>query len=244
MAVRVTILGCSGSFPGPGAACSGYLVETPHATVVFDLGSGVLANLQRHADLGALDAIVLSHAHPDHWVDLSGLEVAYQYAQRREGVPVYGTAETRERAAHLLGALEPTFAWNDVTDGSHVAVGGLTLDFSATDHYVDTVAVLASVDGVRLAYSADTGPGWSFKEFGTSIDFALCEATFLAEREEKGILHLSARQAGAMARDAGVEHLVLTHLEPGTDRDRSCEEGSNAFGRAVDVAVEHAVYVV
>lgn len=242
--MRVTVLGCSGSFPGPGAACSGYLVETPHATVVIDLGSGTLANLQQHADLAGVDAIVLSHAHPDHWVDLSGLEVAYRYAKVREGVPVYGTPQTRRRAELLLGELEPTFAWHDIADSSYATIGDLTLDFSATDHYVDTLAVLATAGGVRLAYSADTGPAWSFEAFGVPVDLAVCEATFLAEREDEGILHLSARQAGAMARAAGVQRLVLTHLEPGTDPDRSRAEGSSAFGGPVDVASEHAVYVV
>ncbi|MCX7620663.1 MAG: MBL fold metallo-hydrolase [Acidimicrobiales bacterium] len=244
MAVKLTVLGCSGSFPGPGAACSGYLVQSPHATIVVDLGSGTLANLQRHIDLADLDAIVLSHAHPDHWVDLAGLDVAYRYAQGREAVPVYGTAGTRQRAEHLLGHLKPTFAWQDLDDTSHISIGDLTLDFSATDHYVETFAVLMTADGVRLAYSADTGPGWSFAEFGVPIDLALCEATFLAEREGEGILHLSARQAGSMARDAGVDRLVLTHLEPRTDPARSRAEGSAAFGREVSVAAEHAVFVV
>src|SRR5262249_10305986 len=135
-------------------------------------------------------------------------------------------------------------AWHEITDRGHARIGGLAVDFAATEHYVDTLAVRIAVDGVAMGYSADTGPSWSFRELGADLDFALCEATTLADGEGEGVLHLSARQAGDMARDAGVQRLVLTHIQPGVDRAASQAEGAAAYGAAVDVAVEHAVYVV
>lgn len=242
MGLRLTVLGCAGSYPGPGTACSGYLVQDGGVNVVIDLGPGSLANLQNHIGLDQIDAIVLSHCHADHWVDLTGLEVAWKYRLGLRGLAVYGTPQNRELAAGLIGDLDPTFDWHDIADGEHVRVGQLALDFSETDHYVDTLAVRVARDGRTFAYSADTGPGWSFAEFGASIDLGLCEATNLAESEGDGVLHLSARQAGAMSRAAGVDRLVLTHLIPGGDPSAYRAEGEAAFGSALDLASIGAVY--
>lgn len=246
MALTVTVLGCCGSYPGPGAACSGYLVQGGGVNVVVDLGPGSLANLQQHIDLADIDAVVLSHRHADHWIDLTGLETAWQYALNREGLDVFGTAENRVMAEAVIGPLEPIIDWHDIEDAGHVRVGKLDFDFSATEHYVDTLAVRVASpsDGAAMAYSADTGPGWSFSELGNAIDLGLCEATTLADGEGTGVLHLSARQAGAMARAAGVPALVLTHLQPGIDPAASQAEGSAAYGSAVQIAREHAVYDV
>jgi ribonuclease BN (tRNA processing enzyme) len=240
--LRLTILGCAGSFPGPGTACSGYLVQGAGVTVALDLGPGTLANLQQHVALGDLDAVVLSHSHPDHWVDVTGLMTAWRYALGREHLPVYGTPDTRGKLTAVMEGLDPTVEWHDVADGSSVAVGGLAFDFSATVHYVETLAVRVRDGEHSLAYSADTGPGWSFAAFDEPVDLALCESTTLAGGERDGFLHLSARQAGAMARDAGADRLVLTHLMPGGDPDDYAAEGTEAFGRPVAVARQHDVY--
>jgi ribonuclease BN (tRNA processing enzyme) len=238
------VLGASGSFPGPGAACSGYLVQGGGTNLLLDLGPGSLANLQRHLPLAEIDAVVLTHRHADHWTDLAGLEVAWRYHLGREGLPVYGTADTRDAADSLIGGLAPSLAWHEVTDGSNIEVGGLRLRFARTVHYVETLAVRIDEgsSGLSLAYSADTGPGWSFEALGDGIDLALCEASHLQAFEARGLLHLSARQAGVMARSAGVSRLMLTHIWPDCDPEEIRVEGREAFGAPVEIATTNERY--
>lgn len=237
MGLTLTVLGCTGSYPGPGEACSGYLVQGGGVSVLVDAGPGALANLQRHLSLTDLDAVVLSHAHPDHWTDLMVLRTAWKYGLGREGLRVLGTAENRDMAdvvAH--GELAPTVDWQVVGDGATASVGGLELRFSATDHYTETLAVRAEAGGRSIAYSADTGPGWNLARFDAPLDLALCEATFETDADADGVLHLSATQAAASARDAGAERLVLTHLQTGADAAAYAARARAVFDGPVDVA--------
>jgi ribonuclease BN (tRNA processing enzyme) len=219
-------------------------VQTPGTNVVLDMGPGTLANLQLLIGLDEIDAVVLSHSHPDHWVDLTGLRTALRYGSGREGLAVYGTSDTRELAEALASSLEPTIAWHETGDGDTFGVGPLRFRLSETEHYVQTLAVRVDdpAGDASLGYSADTGPGWHLKSLGSSIDLALCESTYPTDAEADGVLHLSARQAGAMGKDAGVQRLVLTHLWPESDPEAHRREGSTAFGSTVDVAHTLARY--
>jgi ribonuclease BN (tRNA processing enzyme) len=234
MGLTLTVLGCSGSFPGAGGACSGYLVDDGSTRLWLDAGSGTLANLQRHIDLAELDALVLSHEHPDHWTDVEGFHNVLRFVLLRRGFPVYAPAGLRQRTYEDMA---PWVAWNDVSDGDHATVGTLDLTFSRTDHGPETLAVRvdAATAGTSLGYSADTGPGWSLEALGEGLGCGLCEATVPIDREGE-MQHLSARQAGASARAAGARSLVLTHLWPTLDPERSRSDGAEAFGEPVEVA--------
>lgn len=241
MGLTLTVLGTSGSYPGPGMACSGYLARDESTCVWIDAGSGTLANLQRFVGLGDVDAVVLSHAHPDHWSDIEGYNVALTYGRaRREGVPVYAPAGVRELTS---GTMEPAFDWHVVADGDHVGIGGLSVSFSRTDHGPETLACRVDGDGSSLAYSADTGPGWSFSALGGPVDLALCEASYTDDKQGAPG-HLTARQAGAMARVAGARSLLLTHLWPTIDRSQSEAEATEAFGAPVAVATMNQEYSI
>jgi ribonuclease BN (tRNA processing enzyme) len=231
--LAVTVLGCDGSYPGPGGACSGYLVSCNGTRVWMDAGGGTLAYLQTLVPIEEIDAVVISHQHPDHWTDLEHLATACKWVVHHSGIPVYATPEVP--SLMRVGAAAEVLDWCTVGDGDTVRVGSLTLSFSQTDHISVTLAVRVDGEGRSLGYSADTGPGWQMSALGPGLDLALCEATFLADHEGT-IPHLSARQAGHTARDAGVGRLVLTHLWPRIDREVARAEGTAAFGSDVELA--------
>ena len=239
MGLKLTVLGRCGSYPGPGEACSGYLVRSAGTTLMVDAGSGTLANLQHHVAISDIDGIVLTHEHPDHWADLTGFYVAAKYYLQMKNVPVFAPASVRDHVYYNDAPLD----WQIVTHGDRRQFRDVELRFAKTNHPPETLAVRVDSDGRSMAYSADTAPGWSFSSLGDGIDLGLCEATFLAEDEGKA-QHLSARQAGKMAKAAGVRHLVLTHLQPGTDPEKSQREAAATFGGPVSVAEENQDYDV
>jgi ribonuclease BN (tRNA processing enzyme) len=246
MGLSVTVLGCSGTFASAGGACSGYLVRSDTTTIWLDCGPGTLGNLQLHVDLAELDAVVVSHSHPDHWLELPVLRNALKYARGIEGMRVLGTAETKHQLDVVCSdGVAPTFAWETISDGARAAIGDLTLRFSRTDHPVETLGVRVESDGRALGYTADTGPSWSLSALdpdGGGFDLALCEATL--DRVEEGLVpHCSARQASRMATRSGVRHLVLTHLMAGTAAVRR-QEASGEYAGPITIAAINERYDV
>lgn len=237
----LTVLGCDGSYPGPGGACSGYLLQGGGRTVWVDAGSGTMANLQRYVRLQDLDAVVVTHEHPDHWSDLEGLAIAFKWGLQTSGPRVYAPPGIRELMR--VGAAADVFEWHGIDWQSDFTLGGLRFRFSPTDHPVPTYAVRVDCGGRFLIYSADTGPEWQLSSLGRDADLALCEATFLSDREGS-VQHLSARQAGMSAANATVRRLVITHLSPTTDRDAAQAEASEAFGSDILVAAVASRYEI
>jgi ribonuclease BN (tRNA processing enzyme) len=234
--LSITVLGSSGTYPSATNPCSGYLVTDGRTTVWLDCGPGTLGPLQHHVDLADLDAVVVTHSHPDHCMDLPVFRNALKYGIDREGLPVYGPAGTRAMVEAALGdAVSPTFEWEVATDGATFTIGDLGFTCSRTDHPVETMAIRIESDGQAIAYSADTGPGWSFERFAAPIDLAIAEATLTTD-EEGSVQHLSGRQAGTMARAAGARRLAITHLVPSTDPEVHRRDAEEAFGGPVEVA--------
>jgi len=233
--LTLTVLGCSGTYAAPGGACSGYLVRSPTTTLVVDLGAGTLANLQRHVDIAAVDALVLSHEHPDHWLDLPLLRNAMRYVLDLADLPVYGTAGTARLARDLITEMAPTLRWTVVDGASEVTVGDIGVRFGRTDHPVETLAVRVDGAGRSLLYSADTGSAWDPIPLGAGVDVLLSEASLPMDEEDR-FEHLSGRQAGAYAHDLGAGRLVLTHIAPGVDPGDQRRAAAGEFGGRIDVA--------
>jgi len=236
------VLGCDGGYAGPGGAGSGYLVGCGSTTIWLDAGPGTFANLQEVWDPGTVDAVVLSHEHPDHWSDIESLAVWLMQVGGGRSVPVHAPPGLRERSYF---ARSPVLDWRETAPARALAIGSLVCHFAATDHGPPThgirfdppprapAAPAGAPDLTRsLAYSADTGPGWSVEALGRGIGTLLCEATYLADQEGTN-RHLSGRQAGSMAAAAGVGRLVVTHRSPTVAADALAAEADVAFGRPV-----------
>jgi ribonuclease BN (tRNA processing enzyme) len=207
----------------------------------MDAGSGTLANLQRHVPIDAIDAIVLSHQHPDHWSDVEGFFVARAYVLRLPGIPVYAPPGIADLMR--MGGSENTLTWCDIKSGDRVTVGSMTFTFSKTDHPVETLAMRVDASGRSLGYSADSGSAWSLDQLGPGLDLALVEATFLKDQEDS-LQHLSARQAGTMARTAEAKRLMITHVWPTVSPEAAVAEATAAFEKPVLLARMNESYEV
>jgi ribonuclease BN (tRNA processing enzyme) len=242
--VELTVLGCSGSYGGAGgAACSGYLLRSGETSIWVDCGNGTFGHLQEHVAAQDLTAVVLTHGHPDHCVDIYGLHVLLRYGLGIDNLPVYAPEGLDKFLLSLVSDWGDTFDWRVVGDGDTTAVGDIDLRFSRTDHPPPTFAVEATCGERRMIYTADTGPDWSVDAFDPGADLVLSEATYL-HADIPAPIHLSARQAGAAAREAKAERLILTHLWPLIDRKEAAEEGSEAFGGGVTLASQGLVTTI
>lgn len=241
--MELTVLGCCGSYgdPAHGGACSGYLVRQNDTTIWLDAGNGTFPHLQTHLSKGGLGvedltAVVLTHGHPDHCVDIYGLHVMLKYGLGRSALPVYAPEGVAER----LGALVDddwggSFEWHVVADSDTTHEGDIALAFSKTDHPLPTMAVECTGGGSRLIYTADTGPGWEVGAFASGAELVVSEASYQNAVVGPPI-HLTARQAGEAAVSALAHRLVLTHLWPSLDPAISALEAAEAFGQPVTMA--------
>jgi len=235
MGLSVTPLGCSAMYATSEAAASGYLVEVDDFRLWLDAGGGTWQKLVGLMDYADVDAILLSHRHPDHTIDLFQFFHARLYGGRDlPRIPLWAPAETIERITGYSTELAETFELTAIAGGSAIDVGGAKASFVEMSHAAETCGVRLEHDAAVLAYTADTGPSSDFHALGRDADVVICEATFQDSDQPWWEGHLSATQAGRMAGDIGASILVLSHLPPGRDHDLSVQEAKREAG-PVDV---------
>jgi ribonuclease BN (tRNA processing enzyme) len=241
--MRLTVVGCAGSFPGPDSAASCYLLEADGFRLVIDLGNGSLGALQKHSGLFDVDAVCLSHLHADHCVDLYSYAVARTYSPAgvQPAIPVYGPAGSAERMSLIHGPggadeLMRCFAFETLAPG-RLTIGPFDVQLAHMNHPVETFAFRFSYGGRSLVYTGDTGETEAVPALAAGADVFLSEAAFLEGPNLPPNIHLTARQAAAYACRAGVGRLVLTHLQPWNNLDDARAEAESAFKGDLDIAV-------
>ncbi|MBV9593807.1 MAG: MBL fold metallo-hydrolase [Actinobacteria bacterium] len=247
--MKLTVLGCSGSMPGPDSPAAGYLVEHEGFRVVLDLGNGAFGALQRHVAPTEVDAIVLSHLHADHCIDLTSYYVDLRYGpdRPRRRIRLIGPAGTRDRLAAAYDPLARKLdlqQWFDFGTPANGELGPFAVAFAPVNHPVPAYAIRLSVDGRSLAYSGDTGESADLVALAGEADLFLCEATFAADEPYVPDLHLTGQQAGEHAAKAGAKRLVVTHVPPWGSRDVAVAEAAAGFGAPVEAASPGAVFEV
>jgi ribonuclease BN (tRNA processing enzyme) len=262
--VRITVLGKSPSWQDAGGACSGYLVQEGDFTLLLDCGNGVFSKLRGFCDYVSVDAVLISHLHADHFLDLVPFSYALTYAPRQQPVPVAGWPGTSTPARPSLcvprGAIEMfrqivgcwgdedlienAFTISEYDASDELQIGPFAVRFCEVPHFTRTYAVeLCSPDG-RLTFGADCSPNEELVAFARDTDMLLIEAT-LPRPERTGVRgHLTPREAGEHGRRAGARQLVLTHYSDELDAQWARTEASEAYGAPVELAHEGARYTV
>ncbi|MEV1008219.1 MBL fold metallo-hydrolase [Streptomyces sp. NPDC049881] len=251
--MKLTVVGCSGSFPSADSACSSYLVEAEGFRLLLDLGNGALGELQKYCGLYDIDTVALSHLHTDHCIDMCAYFVARYY--RHEGgrcpqVPVYGPAGTEQRLTTAYddvptdSAMSDVFAFRTLVPDSPFAVGPFTVTAHRVTHPVETYGFRIEHDGRVLCYSGDTGRCEGLTELARGAGLFLCEASFTDGKEDLPEVHINGREAGECAQRAGAERLVLTHIPPWTDAQVNLSDAKAAFEGPVELARPGAVYEI
>jgi ribonuclease BN (tRNA processing enzyme) len=239
--MRLTVLGCAGSFPGPEAACSAYLVEAQGFGLLIDFGSGALSALQRYASLDTVDAIILTHLHPDHMLDACPFVVVRRYAPdgQKPPVPVYAPMGAAERISAAYSAdnepVDDVYTFYALQSGTF-PIGPFTVTADRVNHPVETYGVRIEQGGRVVAYSADTAPCEALVRLAAGADLFLCEASYLDGEENPPDLHLTGGEAGEAANKADVGRLLLTHLVPAWGSEAATVEAAcAAFAGPVEV---------
>lgn len=249
--MKLTVVGCSGSFPSQDSACSSYLVEADGYRLLLDMGNGALGELQRHCGLYDLDAIVLSHLHADHCIDMCAYFVARYYrfeGGRPDPIPVYGPEGTEHRLTTAYAdtpsekSMSEVFDFQTLRDGAEFTVGPFQISTELVDHPVEAYGFRVEQGGSVLAYSGDTGPSVKLDTLAAGADLFLCESSFTHGKEDIPGLHLNGLQAGEYAASAGAKRLVLTHVPPWTDPLVNLSDARSAFDGPVELAKSGAVY--
>ncbi|WP_125981013.1 MBL fold metallo-hydrolase [Loigolactobacillus iwatensis] len=235
--MKLTVLGFYGGYPYKGVGTSAYLLQTTDYNLLLDCGSGALLSLQKHLDPLQLNAVVLSHYHHDHIADVGVLQYYWQLHQgkkREAELPIYGhTADPLHFAALTLPGVTQGEGY---TAGQATKLGPFSLTFLPTVHPVPAYAIriVEVKTGATLVYTADTAYFPELVEFAKGADWLITDTNFLQAKTGK-IAHMTSAQSGLVAKTAGVEHLLISHLPQDTDLQQLLTETQAAAGNDCQV---------
>lgn len=242
MSISVEVLGSGPAWPSASRSCTGFLVGCGGKTILLDCGTGVFERLRAKVAPENLDAVVISHIHFDHVADLIPFRYFLAFEAHPEHPPkLHLPPGASEKLRRIVEPVDPdpnfftgAFETSEYDPDVKLRIGDLSITFHRTRHPVETYAMRLSPGGESFVYSADTGWDESLAAFAENTDLFICEATW-ADGEGNPDIHLSAAEAGRLAKMAGAKRLALTHVaEP------MAEAATRAARREFGGSVEHA----
>jgi ribonuclease BN (tRNA processing enzyme) len=251
--MRLTVIGCSGSFAGPDSAASCYLVEVDDADgrtwrILLDLGSGALGALQQYADADAVDAVFFSHLHPDHCLDLCGLYVLRKYhpGGALPQIPVWGPAGVARRMAKAYDLSDPGMSeeFDFQEYAGPVELGPFRVEPYVVAHPVPGYGLRVTAGGRTLAYTGDTGVCPALDDLADDAHLLLAEASFRHGEDNPADLHLTGHQAGHVAARNRVGRLLLTHVPPWYAVADMVREAAEVYDGVLAAAAPGATYEI
>jgi ribonuclease BN (tRNA processing enzyme) len=238
--VRLTVLGGCGAWPAAGQACSGFLVEHDGFRLLVDCGYATVPRLLEHMAAHELDAVFVSHGHPDHCADLNPLLRARALGDYATApLPVYAVPAALDAVLALdgPGMLADAYLLNEFAPGSALRIGPFGCQTRLLPHWLPNAGVRLTADDLTIAYTGDTGPSPDIAELGRDADLLVADATFVSHVPEASHGYLcSARDAGQQATAAGARRLLLTHLWPGTDGAAAQAAAADPYAGEIAVA--------
>ncbi|MDQ0377421.1 MBL fold metallo-hydrolase [Amycolatopsis thermophila] len=239
---ELTVLGSCGAWPEPGRACAGFLLSHEGFRLVLDLGYGTIGALLGRCPRGEVDAVIVTHRHPDHCVDVSALaRVRHYEAPDRPKIPLHCEPGVLDVLRALEPRPDPTTVF-EVRAPEPGRLGPFRLEPIALPHHVPVHGIRLEAPGLTLAYTGDCGPTRALRDLARDADLFIADATLQRqppEGSERNVM--TATEATTWAQAAGARRLLLTHIWPGSDRAVSAAQARAAFDGEVLVAEEGLV---
>ena len=241
--LELLVLGTSAAYPGAGKACSGYLIKKGRTHILIDIGTGVLSNLLRWLNPSKLQGIVITHLHPDHFLDIYPLRYFLQFdGSTQSPIRILAPPGAEEFITQLVDKegkrkFRELFQFVNINDEDHFKLGEIELRFQPVSHFIPTYGVI--IGDKQLVYSSDCAYDFLLSSLAEGAKTLLCEST-LQGRMSSG--HLTGEQAGLLAQKAGVKRLFLTHFWPSLDLEVFKKEAEKTFPGEIFLARENERY--
>jgi ribonuclease BN (tRNA processing enzyme) len=237
---RLTVLGGCGAWPRAGDACSGFLLESDGYRLVLDLGYATVPRLLQHLGPAEVDAVYVTHGHPDHCADLNPLLRARVLRDDPAGpLPVHAPRGALDKVLALdrPGMLDDGYRLHEFTPGDRLDIGPFAAETRLLPHSVPNAGVRLTAAGRVVAYTGDCGPHPDVPRLADGADLFIAEASHADRVPDDNLGTLSsARDAGEQAARAGAHRLLLTHLMPGTDPQQALAAAAQTYPGPIDIA--------